>query len=694
MTETAPAQQAIASLASETDARKSRRTLRVGRGAQATDARVIDLRQYSHLSLFAASEAAAQYDDIIVTITEQDRDNVRPLLRDLDWMLAVGGTCEFRTTGLSASLEFTTHSILGRHCSIQTHGNVISCVKTSPNPSHATDNTRWSVAVMSNGNNEPRITRLIDSIARQNIPDVELLIVGPMPKLDMPSWCRHVSFTEHPRDARFEIPAKKNLVADVARHENLLILHDRYRLADNWYRAILATRSGWDALALPAVSEGRADVTLDDWVAFVPQVAGGREQYRLSAYQDTYPADFRHLDHVTLPYAQYSERMTINGGALAVKRTLFKQVLLDARLHWGEIEDADWTERLVNHGAVISLAHTAAVENLAGDAHGGAPKGIAAKVRAPYVAARLAARSALLRAVGSVAQRFGRRGDLFRSRGMFSNFIAPLSADTLLKLPAEPWPGRPDVFVRGGLEHRLDLRALLEQIRRRCPDGGGVYLELATGGVGYFTRGTDVRNCEVLMYEVSLVLGDDFELRSLFCSTELTFLVHLVRVRAPMPHVISTLIVIASDETWALRDDALLLELDTSYQRASGSVAAVPGDGTVLLLRNARTLGNARHWHSAYAAAGFVAQRAVNQGSAPQVGAPQVGAPQVGAPQVGAPYNRLLDGNVMCSRQQWAELLGGRDFDLSNWCDSQRAEVTAILRGRWPAQLHPDGSFE
>lgn len=670
MTETARASEHSSRIANEAvvRARATARVLHFTRDVQgANAARVIDLRQYTHLSLFTSSEAPAQYDEIIVTIGADDRDNLRPLLRDVDWMLAVGGTCQLRAADLPAWLVFAAHSILGRHFSIETKVDLLSCTKKSANPAHATDNTRWSIAVMSNGNNEPRITRLITSIARQNIPDVELLIVGPPPALELPAWCRNVPFTEHPRDARFEIPAKKNLVADVARHENLLILHDRYRLSDNWYQSMLALRAGWETLALPATIEGRTDATLDDWVAFIPPTAGAREQYRVQAYQDTYPSDFRRLDHVTLPYAQYSERMTINGGALAVKRTLFQQVLLDPRLHWGEIEDGDWSERIVNHGAVISLALNAAVENFPTDAHAGAPKGIAAIVRAPYVTAKLAARTAVLRAVGNVAQRLGRRSDLFRSRGMFSNYIAPLPADTLLQSPPVPWPAKPEVFVRGNLERRLDLRALLEQIRRRCPEGGGVHLELATGGVGYFTRGTEVRNCEVLMYEVSLVLGDDFELRSLFCSTELTFLVHLVRVRALIQHVISSLLVVADDETWAMRDDAVLSELSASYQRGT-PVQAATGDGTTLLLRDPRSLGDAKHWRAAYASAGFVTQRR-------------------------DPQARLLDGNVLCSRQQWAELLDGREFDFSNWCDAQRAEVTAILRGRWPAQLQTDGSF-
>jgi hypothetical protein len=46
-----------------------------------------------------------------------------------------------------------------------------------------------------------------------------------------------------------------------------------------------------------------------------------------------------------------------------------------------------------------------------------------------------------------------------------------------------------------------------------------------------------------------------------------------------------------------------------------------------------------------------------------------------------------MDGNLMCTGTIWAELSGGRTMHADCWEDAQRAEVGAILRGRWPAEL-------
>lgn len=640
----------------------------MGRRPQgAPGVKTLDLRRYSHLDLFTSTEAPAKYRAVQLSVEENDRDNLRPVLRDIDWGLAVGGRVEVRGRGAMDWVLFALHVVFGARFSITDLSTHFVCVKERANPAHAIDNRLWSLGVVSGGNNESRLERLIASIERQAIPDVELLIVGPAPRLALPPWCRHVAFEEHPRDPRFAIAAKKNAVAAEAKHENLLILHDRYRLADDWYRAILALRPGWEVLVLPAVREGQPNGTLDDWVAFRSQGAT-REQYRLAQYQLSYPADFSRLDHLTLPYERYSERITVNGGAFAVKRELLRTVPLDPRLHWGEIEDGDWSERLVNHGVVISLAHGARVENLPSDPHAASPKGWIASLKAPYISTRRAVRAAAFRTIRETAQRLGQRSDLFRSRGCFSNDVALLSADDLLRKPALNWPSKPAVFVRGDFERRLDLRAVLEQIRRYCPAGGEVYLELATNGVGYYTRGSGVRNCEVLMYEVGLVLGDDFELRSIFCSTELSFLVHLTRVRRDAPNAITQLLVVADDEAWADNEHATFDAFAADWRRVAPPVAAAEGEGAVLLLRDARALGKADCWLAAYRVAGFVSQRAT-------------------------PDARLLDGNMLCSYRQWSELVDGRALDPRNSHDAQRAEIAAILRGRWPAVLATDGSF-
>ncbi|MGV3708415.1 MAG: glycosyltransferase family 2 protein [Gemmatimonas sp.] len=637
------------------------RVLRVGRGqSPVTGERTVDLRTYSHLDFFVAREAAAQFDVVHLTVANEDRSILRPVLRDIDWLLTSSGRVIIDVPDSMAWARFAIVTVLGRHFALESDKTRVTAKRVRVNPAHQVNNTHWTIAVVSSGNNEPRIQRLIDSVARQSIPEVELLIVGPEPQLQLPAWARNVPFTPHPRDPRFEITAKKNLVITEARHENLLIMHDRYRFADDWYARVQSLRAGWEVMAIPAATEGNPHVTLDDWVAFLPQAADGRELYRVSAHHDTYPADFRRLDHETLPYDQYSESMTVNGGAFAVKRSVFREVPLDERLHWGEIEDGDWSERLVNHGVVISLAHNARVENLPTDVHATASRTVKSVVKESVGSLRKKTRKLVFQGIDAAAKRLGQRQDMFRSRGLFANNTAIVNADDLARTPARAWPSQNTVFIRGNLERRLDVRPILEQVRQQCPQGGEVLFELATSGVGYYTRSTGIRNCEVLMYEIAIVLGDDFELKSLFCSSELSFLIHMVRARALPVHVFGRLVIPAHDS------DASSPEAQ-AFMKRYANVHAVPHheirpDDTVLWVRNAARFGDPESWRDDFARAGLVVQRSIAS-------------------------DRLLDGNLMCTGAIWSELSGGRAMNPASWEDAQRAEVAAILRGRWPVEL-------
>jgi hypothetical protein len=581
------------------------RVVRVARGqSQVAGERTIDLRTYSHLDLFVSSEAAGQFDNAYLTVSGDDRRILRAVLRDIDWLLSSNGRAVIDVPESMAWARFAIATVLGRHFKLESDKARVIATRVRTNPAHGVDNTHWTVAVVSSGNNESRLQRLIDSVARQSIPDVELLIVGPAPQLQLPEWARNVPFTPHPRDPRFEITAKKNLVIDEARHENLLILHDRYRLADDWYTCTRALRSGWEVMAIPAVSEGQSQITLDDWVEFLPQFADGRELYRLSAYQDTYPADFRRLDHRTLPYDEYGESMTLNGGAFAVKRSLLREVPLDPRLHWGEIEDGDWSERLVNHGAVISLAHDARVENLPADVHATTSRALKSAVKESVGNLRKKTRKLMFQGIDAAAKRLGQRQDMYRSRGLFANNTAIVNADDLSKTPARAWPTQNTVFIRGNLERRLDVRRILEQVRRQCPQGGEVLFELATNGVGYFTRTTGIRNCEVLMYEIAIVLGDDFEMKSLFCSSELSFLIHMIRARSAPVHAFGRL-VIAADGGESRAGEAQKLARQYAHVQVVSS-RDIRADDTVLWVQDAGTFGDPEQWREEFSRAGLV----------------------------------------------------------------------------------------
>jgi len=57
----------------------------------------------------------------------------------------------------------------------------------------------------------------------------------------------------------------------------------------------------------------------------------------------------------------------INGGCLAIKRTLAYKTPLNSFLAWGEMEDIDWTSRLIRQGEVPRLVREATIQTVGTD---------------------------------------------------------------------------------------------------------------------------------------------------------------------------------------------------------------------------------------------------------------------------------------------------------------------------------------
>lgn len=170
---------------------------------------------------------------------------------------------------------------------------------------------------------------IIDSIYALQIPDFEILMIGP-------------SSCENPRAKLIEfrdaekkgwITRKKNLLCQTASYENIVLLHDYIVFHPYWYESFA----------------GFADFDL--CMSVILNSDGSRfRDWTLNPYRVIPPAGPLLNREFSLPYhvADLTEKMYISGTYWVAKTQYMLENPLDENLVWGESEDIEWSNRVLN----------------------------------------------------------------------------------------------------------------------------------------------------------------------------------------------------------------------------------------------------------------------------------------------------------------------------------------------------------
>lgn len=113
----------------------------------------------------------------------------------------------------------------------------IAIRKTRPLARQGDSMSKWTFGIITNGNRNEWVDELVETIISQNVPEFEIIICGKFETSRVDSRIRYVPFNK--RTKLGWICKKKNLIIEHARHQNILILHDRYVLDANWYQEMV-----------------------------------------------------------------------------------------------------------------------------------------------------------------------------------------------------------------------------------------------------------------------------------------------------------------------------------------------------------------------------------------------------------------------------------------------------------------------
>jgi len=173
------------------------------------------------------------------------------------------------------------------------------------------------------------IEKIVQSIKQQNIPNYEIIIVGET--CVKGEFIQVIPFDENIK--RGWITKKKNIIAQEAKYENIVLLHDYVELSRGWYEGFLKFGNSFKICINKITMNGKR---FRDFCLFKEFL--------------TTPT--------LLPYSaklspSLSKLAYVSGTYYVVKREIALRFPLDERLSWGQGEDVLFSQALSKNGILF-----------------------------------------------------------------------------------------------------------------------------------------------------------------------------------------------------------------------------------------------------------------------------------------------------------------------------------------------------
>jgi hypothetical protein len=205
----------------------------------------------------------------------------------------------------------------------------------------------FTFGIITNGNNDVHIKIIIESIEENNIPNYEIIIVGKT-NITASEIIRIVDFDETIKPNW--ITRKKNIVAEEAIYDNIVLLHDYIFFDKNWYNGFLKYGDdfGWCINPINRIDGSR----YRDYTLFPYKFDNSNGSYS--------PSDIHNYfyNNCLLPYdfinnAKINKYMYISGAYYVIKKHIANNFKLDEDLIWGASEDVEISKRLNDNNIII-----------------------------------------------------------------------------------------------------------------------------------------------------------------------------------------------------------------------------------------------------------------------------------------------------------------------------------------------------
>lgn len=196
----------------------------------------------------------------------------------------------------------------------------------------------WTFAVLTSGSKVENVVKFCASIRKLD-PQThhQILICGPRHESYEQYGVDYVSNLEKFRNDYAEICAKKNSIIDHAKNQNLLICHDRYFLAEDFFTGFEQYGYDFDFLSVNTLEK-----ETNAW--FQHYVKMGYIKHEFKWHKEWYC--FKDKD-----FAKNNELypVFINGGLNIFKRDVIKEIRYNPCFFWHQVEDVELSMEFSKH---------------------------------------------------------------------------------------------------------------------------------------------------------------------------------------------------------------------------------------------------------------------------------------------------------------------------------------------------------
>lgn len=205
----------------------------------------------------------------------------------------------------------------------------------------------FTFGIITNGNNDYFLNKIIQSIINNNIPNYEIIIVGNT-KIKELDKIRVIYFNENIKSGW--ITKKKNIIALNAKYDNIVMLHDYIELENDWYEGFIKYGNDFDFCITKIINNNGH--RFRDYTLFPYNVDFSKIKYSPTII------DRYFSEHCLLPYdfvntIKTNKYMYISGSYYVIKKNIATKYLLDENLVWGQSEDVEYSKRLHENGIII-----------------------------------------------------------------------------------------------------------------------------------------------------------------------------------------------------------------------------------------------------------------------------------------------------------------------------------------------------
>lgn len=190
----------------------------------------------------------------------------------------------------------------------------------------------WSFGILTMGNKNDVVDEMIESIQKQKIPNYEIIVCGTYKDVS-DSHIRVVAFDENVKPGW--ITRKKNMICDLAKYENIVIMHDRIALMDDWFKGMKKYGNNFNVISCKQEWKGERAF---DWITTGYPYEDQRSRWYLKGFME---------------YSDWDPWVYIDGGVIILKKYCWVEVGWNENLFWKQDEDLRLSHDQTRNGQMI-----------------------------------------------------------------------------------------------------------------------------------------------------------------------------------------------------------------------------------------------------------------------------------------------------------------------------------------------------